>query len=522
MERSSINGVAGNSGKLPATGDFRLKSNVIVSDFDDTINNDAGNTPALLDASAQSDPAAEAYARKLTIMSDVTYKVDTLYKERSIFEQFCAIGDEVRETIPAFSEVIAIFARHFVANAQQIELQTLQTLSVMAGVFGVRLKQFYILDLNPSGLGKTEKFKKAKKFFEKPVKDELKSLRMALKEQAKAQSEANPEQKAPKVPKIKWQHNGKMMTPQGLHECFKAQKSHIIFFDEFGKALSNPAVKPLITALLELYQDDEPITPTYKSDDEDEEIEGANLAVSFASTTAYADIQVLRTEFQGGLLNRCIVLYTPESDAYFEEWRDCDMDGDDLELDEANTVRAFGISWCEYAKSIAGLEFERNTITKSDAFCRYVKPWLKSERASHPSEWAVLYARAVTNFIAVTQIFHLLTHFELWKRDNAHTTPSTIDDSTIVLSWMFISKFYDYTALIDLLEGKSSQDDIERVFQRYAKAIADRHPNIVKLKELRSMRLRLNGKELSTPQIIELLEPFYKIDQGEVICRRVK
>jgi hypothetical protein len=184
----------------------------------------------------------------------------------------------------------------------QIELKTLQNIAFLfsfGGFYKAFNLGFYIVDLSPTGTGKSKSKKHLFNLLLRPVFTKTDEMMRAFKEK-----ENNKDKRIPIIKAI----HGNLISREALYEAFEYCSTQIIETAELGKELKKD--NPIFNDIIDLYGNRNIITPTFKNSDKKTSfIDNIDFFFYGDTTLEYLEIKQFFTHLKGGLLNRALLVY---------------------------------------------------------------------------------------------------------------------------------------------------------------------------------------------------------------------
>ena len=334
---------------------------------------------------------------------------------------------------------------HTTSGYMQIDIKALQNIAYLFCYGGLRTPPLYILDLCPSGAGKSENIRKQSDLLLSPVyKIQTHELRADVERYQKEMGEAKPkDQKAITEPKMhKCIHTGDT-SKEALFESFEAIPAQLLEFGELGLRLKKP--DPVIDYICDGYGKSSLDAPNFKNQRFKGVMKVENVSMFFIGDTnlQYLGKQSFYNHLQGGLINRCFIVY----DDYIPEFKEIPRNfyiSEDIKkqyndkavqiIKFAERNRDFKISR-DYLQNANLISYEASIHSRKKA--------LNEER----NVFGNLYHRSVQNLRAIIETLHLLKCF-----DN-NLMQSHIADETINEGIELCKRYFDFTGIINELSG---------------------------------------------------------------------
>ncbi len=379
-------------------------------------------------------------------------------KERMIAAQGKAAKESDTAIVPQIETLIfksawvdsmvTIIANHTTANRQQASVKTLQNIAYLfsyGGMVDYGLP-FYAVDLSPTGTGKTEVVKKCRQLLLSPVFEKQQEAHLDDLEryQEETLSSKGKEKDFVQLPKLHKCIHVTDTSPEALFESFEAQKAQMVELGELGRKLKNQKHQPLIDYIVEGYGATELPAPNYKNQRMSKilKIEHPQLFFYGDTTLRYLSRGSFFEHIEGGLLNRCFLIYNPEVPEFDELPEDYSIDRSTIERYHEIAIRL--ISFAAQHKNKPIKVIDTNYRRECERFF-YNK---RKELIDAGSPFANLYARTIQNFRALVNLFHLIDCFD------AGIFREIISDNSIKQAFEFMQwQMAAYPLLMDELSG---------------------------------------------------------------------
>ena len=331
----------------------------------------------------------------------------------------------------------------------QIDIKALQNIAYLFCYGGLRTSPFYILDLCPSGAGKSENIKKQRDLLLTPIfklqeYEHKKDLQRYYKEMEAATTKAQKSIPEPKMHKCIHTTN---TSSEALFESFEAVSTQLIEFGELGLRLQKPDTT--IDYICDGYGRSILEAPNYKNQRFKATLRVEDVSLFFIGDTnlQYLGKQAFYNHLQGGLINRCFIVfdnYIPD----YEEIPEIYTLSNELK-DRFNDIAIKIIRFAEKNKSFK--------ISKDYAKNSYLKAYennihtAKKQFLTSGSVYGNLYHRSIQNLRAIIETLHLLKCF-----DN-NLMEAHITDDTILEGIEFCKRYFDFEGIINELNGFNAE-----------------------------------------------------------------
>jgi hypothetical protein len=346
------------------------------------------------------------------------------------------------------NSMVTIIANHTTANEQQASVKTLQNIAYLfsyGGMVNYGLP-FYAVDLSPSGTGKTEVVKKCRQMLLSPVFDKQQESHLEDLERYKEEtlSSKGKEKEFIPLPKMHKCIHVTDTSPEALFESFEAQKAQMVEIGELGRKLKNQKHQPLVDYIVEGYGARELPAPNYKNQRMSKtlKIEDPQLFFYGDTTLRYLGKGTFFEHIEGGLLNRCFLIYNPKVPEFDDLPEDYTIDRYTVERYNDIAIRLISFAEDHKYKSVKVID------TSYRRECERYFYDKRMDLINTVSPFANLYARTIQNFRALINLFHLIECF-----DNGEFR-EIIDNSSIKQAFEFMSlQMEAYPLLMDELSG---------------------------------------------------------------------
>ncbi len=382
-----------------------------------------------------------AFRDEATVDETATKKSDTAIVVEVEVEKFTFKSQWV-------SSMIDIIDKHTTANKRQASVKTLQNIAYLfsyGGMVNYGLP-FYAVDLSPTGTGKTEVVKKCRQLLLYPVFEKQQKAHNEDLEryQEETLSSKGKEKDFVQLPKLHKCIHVTDTSPEALFESFEAQKAQMVELGELGRKLKNQKHQPLIDYIVEGYGATELPAPNYKNQRMSKtlKIEHPQLFLYGDTTLRYLSKGTFFEHLDGGLFNRCLLIYNPKVPEFEELPEDYTIDRHTIEKynDIAVKITSFAEIYKNHPIKVIDTSYRKK--------CERVFYNKRKKLIDAGSSFANIYARTIQNFRALTNLFHLIECFDtgVFRGD--------IENSSIKQAFEFMQwQIESYTLLMDELSG---------------------------------------------------------------------
>lgn len=334
---------------------------------------------------------------------------------------------------------------HTTSGYMQIDIKALQNIAYLFCYGGLRTPAFYILDLCPSGAGKSDNIRKQSDLLLSPVyKIQTHELQADVERYQKEMTGAKPrEQKGIAEPKMHKCIHTNDTSKEGLFESFEAVSAQLIEFGEFGLRLKKP--DPVIDYICDGYGKSSLDAPNFKNQRFKGVLKVENVSMFFIGDTnlQYLGKQSFYNHLQGGLVNRCFIVYDDYIPAFEETPRDFYIREDIKQQYNDKAVQI--IRFAEQNKNfkISRDYLQDKNLIRYEATIHAKKKAMNEER----NVFGNLYHRSTQNLRAIIETLHLLKCFDD-RLMQSHITAETINEGI-----EFCKRYFDFTGIINELSG---------------------------------------------------------------------
>lgn len=412
------------------------------------------------------------------VKSDVIIAENSRYSEPFVF------------STPWLNEYNKALFNHVTSGYLQIEIKLLQNIAYLMCYGGLKTPPFYILDLCPSGSGKGENIKLQSKLLLHPIFDiqQGKKELDVLRYEAEIVAAKGKDKEAVRVPALHKCIHASDTSKEALFECFETTPAQLVEFGELGLRLKKP--DPVIDYICDGHAKSTLTAPNFKNQRFSKVIKVEDISLFFTGDTnlQYLGNDAFYKHLQGGLINRCFIVYDdyiPPYEALPEVYT----------LDDfiVETYNEKSKSLIEFANRNRGAKVSRSyaknkTLKAYEAELHSTKKMMLDSRNQNGN----LYNRSIYNLRAIIEVLHLI------KCHAKGLFSHTIDEETISEGISFCKRYFVYDGLMNELNGNADEAVKEDTYKKLKALVYE-----VKLPcELRTLYKRLH---LSKPQLIELL-----------------
>lgn len=334
-------------------------------------------------------------------------------------------------------------------DARQLELEGLLDFSVLLKYSGLNnILPFFILDISPTGTGKSQNHELQKELILTPMLDELDKKEENMAPMIKHMSK---EEKGVALVH-KGYHNGMNTSPQFFTRCAAQTPVQFIFIDEFGRALQRSNAIGIIDFLLENWGKSYITAPSEHKNylHGNKQRITCSLFCHLNSTIAYLGVDRYINELKGGLLNRPLTYSSYGT-----------LDKKVLEISDMDKYRIIENSKkiMEFARLHEGHQLLKNQIVEHEVTIR-LKNLVKELKNSYDDDFADYFVRVEYNFKAILITLHYLREFDIYLEHPSHIPSDIIDDITYETAFLFILNYLNnFEHIVSILENKNMGKD---------------------------------------------------------------
>jgi hypothetical protein len=345
-------------------------------------------------------------------------------------------------------DLINVIVEHTTANARQSSVKVLQNIAYLFAYGGMvrHNMPFYAVDLSPTGTGKTEIVKKCRQLlltpvFEKQQSEHTNDLERYKQETLSMRGRGNEFVEINKLHKCIHVTD---TSPEALFESFEAQKAQMLELGELGRRLKNQKHQTLIDYIVEGYGASELAAPNYKNQRMNKllKIENPQLFFYGDTTIRYLGKGKFFEHLEGGLLNRCFLVYNPKVPKYDEL-----PENYGLNTNTVNIYNDISMNVIDFATRYKDNHIKTEIAPYWKECERYFYD-KKMELIDINSPFSNLYARTIQNFRSLINLFHLIRCFD------SGAFIESIETDSIKQAFEFIKwQIEPYPLLMDELSG---------------------------------------------------------------------
>ncbi len=397
--------------------------------------------------------------------------------------------------VELLDDSIEMIHLHTISSYKQISAIAMLDIAYVCGYGGLRGTEHFLYDLGPTATGKDSAADRSFDLHLKPI--------MQLQNERKKSYEYERQSSDEKLPAKSFHciHTSDA-TPQGTYLAFEMTKAQYPRLGEVGNKMRNKE-HPMMTFITDAYGKHTLIQPNYKKDLDiggDLTVEGISLFFYGNSNIQMMGLGTLMHHLQGGLLNRCILVYNTYTRPFEERPHDFDLP--DHYVSKTNKSILGLIAFAEKYSGMA-----KPAIPRTEAYETFDRYIYDQTTAIDNTSVRDLLKRTIQNLNAIILTLHYLI---CWGKDQ---WIAEIAESTVLTAVKYMRYIIDgYDVLVDEIIGaaKDERDEsnTEKLHAKVRKLTADGETKIRHRELYRA--LHLNRKEYD-----ELLECVnYKFDKS--------
>ena len=351
-------------------------------------------------------------------------------------------------------------AKYSYADYRQIEMVGLQMFAILLNYGGFDdILAFYTLDLSPSGSGKSHNHSLQRQLILSP-------MIAILNEKEKAQGSPKKDEDKLTRPVFKGYHNGSSTSPQFFLRCAYYSPAQMLYFDEFGRALDESSVKPIINFCIENWSNEELTAPSQHQNYLHGLPQSFNCKIFCAmnSTLTYLGAKRYIHELQGGLLNRPL---TYSAEKIFKNKNEV------LEIDTETKNRLIHQSQelMFFSKKNANHHLLKNQINSHQTTKDFIEH-IEVFKDSYKDIYHDFFVRIFYNFKAILIILHYLREFDFYLRHSEHKPSDRIEDNTFQTAFYFLANYINnFETIVSRLEKKGDSAKDPRIAKALLKIL---------------------------------------------------
>lgn len=351
-------------------------------------------------------------------------------------------------------------AKYSYADYRQIEMVGLQMFAMILNFGGFDdILAFYTLDLSPSGSGKSHNHSLQRQLILSPMID-------ILNEKEKAQGSPKKDEDKLTRPVFKGYHNGSSTSPQFFLRCAYYSPAQMLYFDEFGRALDESSVKPIINFCIENWSNEELTAPSQHQNYLHGLPQSFNCKIFCAmnSTLTYLGAKRYIHELQGGLLNRPLTYHAETILKNKNEVLEMETETKNLLIEKSQKILWF-------ANSNANHNLIKNQINSHKTTKDFIE-YIESLKQSYKDIYHDFFVRIFYNFKAILITLHYLKEFDFYLKFNNHKPSDKIENSTFQAAFYFLSNYIsNFETIVSRLEKKGDSAKDPRIAKALLKIL---------------------------------------------------
>lgn len=398
-------------------------------------------------------------------------------------------------------------AKYSYADFRQIEMVGLQMFAMLLNFGGLDdILAFYTLDLSPSGSGKSHNHSLQRQLILSPMID-------ILNEKEKAQGNLKKDEDKLTRAVFKGYHNGSNTSPQFFLRCAYYTEAQMLYFDEFGRALDESSVKPIINFCIENWSNEELIAPSQHQNYLHGLSQSFNCKIFCAmnSTLTYLGAKRYIHELQGGLLNRPLTYYAETILKNKNEVLEIDEEAKNRIIRQSQELMFF-------ANRNANHHLLKNQINSHKTTKDFMEH-IESLKQSYKDIYHDFFVRFFYNFKAILIELHYLKEFDFYLKFKNHHPSDRIEDSTFQAAFYFLSNYIsNFETIVKRLEGSGENTKDPRIVKSLFKILDfENHGKLPISFGSFNSYVRIKPKP-SVAELRELLKHFVNTDyEGRII-----
>ncbi len=330
---------------------------------------------------------------------------------------------------------------HATSSYKQISAISVLDIAYVWAYGGLRGTAHYVFDASPSATGKDSAADRSFELHLKPI--------MHLQNEKKKSYAYDRQSRDEKLPAKSFHciHTSDA-TPQGTYCAFETTKAQYPRLSEIGDKMQKKE-HPLMTFITDGYGKHTLIQPNYKKDldaDGDLSVEGISLFFYGNSNIKMMGLGTFLHHLQGGLLNRCVLVYNTYRRAFDERPHDFD-----LPQQYVSKVNEVIHGLIRFAQKYSGMA--KPIVPRTEAYETFDKYIFDQTIAIGNTNVQDLLKRTMQNLNAIILTLHYLTCYEKeqWIAE--------IAESTVLTGIKYMRYIIDgYSVLIDEIIG-AAQDE---------------------------------------------------------------
>jgi len=347
--------------------------------------------------------------------------------------------------IELLDEIIEMIHQHTISSYTQITAIVILDFAYILAYGALMGTAHYVFDKSPSGGGKDSAANQSFELVLNPV--------MKIQNERKKQDDyerQNSEEDLP-VRSFHCIHTSDA-TPQGTYRAFETTKAQYLRLGEIGNKMRNKE-HPLMNFITDGYGKRTLTQPNYKKDlggSGDLTVNGIGMFFYGNSNIQMMGLSTLLHHLQGGLLNRCVLIYNTYTRPFEDKPHDFD-----LPYAFVSRINASIQDLIQFAERHSGMAKPSIPRTEAyEAFDRYVYEQTDAFASTNVRD---LFRRTMQNLNAIILTLHYL---ECWQSGEWR---AEIAESTVLTGVKYMKYIIDgYDVLIDEITGAAKDERAER------------------------------------------------------------
>ena len=315
-------------------------------------------------------------------------------------------------------EYTKVIFNHTSSGYMQIDIKALQNLAYLFCYGGLRTPAFYILDLCPSGAGKSANIHKNRELLLTPIyelqskilKDDIERYNSEI-----VSAKSNKDKEIVKPPQLHKCIHSSDTSKEALFESFEAVKAQLIEVGELGQKLKK--TDPVIDYICDGFGNSSLDAPNFKNQRYSETIKINGISLFFIGDTnlQYLGKKAFYNHLQGGLINRCFIVY----DDYIPNYEEI-PNFYHVEESIKHKYNSVALNIISFARNNKDFKISNSYMLNKElkAYERELHN-IKKAMTDERNVFGNLYHRSIQNLRSIIEILHLIKCFECNR--NAYT-----------------------------------------------------------------------------------------------------
>lgn len=327
----------------------------------------------------------------------------------------------------------------------QIDIKAIQNIAYLMSYGGLAIKPFYILDICPSGVGKGTNADRQRSLL-LDVVFRTQQEKAALDIEDYKDRVKNSKQKDREIieqPKMHKCIHISDTSREALFESFESVTSQMVEFGELGLKLKKD--NPVIDYICDTHGKNSIELPNYKNQRYKSVHRVEDVALFFYADTnlSYLGRNAFNLHLQGGLINRCLLVF----DSYCPEYKELPSNYK-ISNDDKSKFVSISERIVKFSQKHSGFLISNSYTTNKKLLSFEEKIHnKKNDLIRDNNVYSNLYNRAIYNIRAIVEIFHYIRCFDEDK------TIYEISEDTIIKAIDFISRYFNFDSVIEQLSN---------------------------------------------------------------------